>query len=123
MVDDEIENNLDEERMHLISHFKDAKERAHPSLGVKMPYISKRENPSSVISKILKFNTHLFHPKYDKSIDTAFSISNYALQIDAFNDLLNNIEIETEKAYKSNGQRTSGFTPTNKDFIQIDRNF
>lgn len=123
-IKDEAENNLDEERAALIAHFRDAKERSHPALGVRMPYISKRENPSAVISKILKLNTHLFNPKFDVAIDSKFDKAKYELQIDAFNDLLENIEIETANEYKKAGKaRNSGFVPTANQRIQVDKNF
>lgn len=123
VIKDEAENLMDSERWSLISKFREAKDASHPNLNVKMPHIDKRLNPSAVISKILTLNSHLVNPKYNRVVDAKFDLHNYALQVDAFNDLLANIENKTSEEFTKVGKVQSGFTPTSKPHIQIDRNF
>lgn len=124
LLDSAQETALDRERWQLIAKFRDIVDTAPESVGAKMPYLgNERLNPSATISKILAVNEGLYNPKYAKAIDSAYSEGTYALQKDAFNNLIETIQQKTADAYKTAKVRDDGFRPTANPNVFVNPNF
>lgn len=124
LLDSAQETVLDKERWALIARFRDIVDTAPESVGAKMPYLgNERLNPSATISKILAVNEGLYSPKYAKAIDSAYSEGTYALQKDAFENLIQTIQQKTADAYKEAKVKSYGFRPTSNPNVFIDANF
>lgn len=124
LLDSAQETALDKERWQLIARFRDIVDTAPESVGVKMPYLgNERLNPSATISKILAVNEGLFNPKYAKAIDSVYSEGTYALQKDAFENLIATIKDKTADAYKTAKTDVSGFIPTQNPHVSVNPNF
>lgn len=124
LLDSAQETALDKERWQLIARFRDIVDTAPESVGVKMPYLgNERLNPSATISKILAVNEGLFNPKYAKAIDSVYSEGTYALQKDAFENLIATIKEKTANAYKTAKTDVSGFIPTQNPHVSVNPNF
>lgn len=124
LLDSAQETALDRERWQLIAKFRDVVDTAPESVGAKMPYLGNdRLNPSATISKILAVNEGLYNPKYAKAIDSAYSEGTYALQKDAFADLIATIQQKTADAYKTAKVRDDGFRPTANPNVFVNPNF
>lgn len=124
LLDSAQETALDKERWALIARFRDIVDTAPESVGAKMPYLgNERLNPSATISKILAVNEGLYSPKYAKAIDSAYSEGTYALQKDAFENLIQTIQQKTADAYKEAKNKSNGFSPTSNPNVFIDANF
>lgn len=124
LLDSAQETALDRERWQLIAKFRDVVDTAPESVGAKMPYLGNdRLNPSATISKILAVNEGLYNPKYAKAIDSAYSEGTYALQKDAFNNLIETIQQKTADAYKAAKIRDDGFRPTSNPNVFVNPNF
>lgn len=130
--EDEIEGeNLteeDEESSYLVDSFRKIMDEAHPSLGLKMPYLgNKRLKPSAIIHKILNSNSRFVDSKYmgillDSS--NKKTLMNYSLQIDALNSLIDNVSKASNKALREEGSgKKNHWEKTSNPNIQIDRNF
>lgn len=124
LLDSAQETALDKERWALISRFRDVVSTAPDSVGAKMPYLGNdRLNPSATISRILSVNEGLYNPKYQKAIDSAYSEGTYALQKDAFEDLIKTIQAKSVDAYKTANVKTDGFRPTANPNVFVNPNF
>lgn len=124
LLDSAQETALDKERWQLIARFRDIVDTAPESVGAKMPYLgNERLNPSATISKILAVNEGLYSSKYAKAIDSAYSEGTYALQKDAFENLIQTIQKKTADAYKEAKVKSDGFRPTSNPNVFIDANF
>lgn len=124
LLDSAQETALDKERWQLIARFRDIVDTAPESVGAKMPYLgNERLNPSATISKILAVNEGLYNPKYAKAIDNAYSEGTYALQKDAFENLIDTIKAKTADAYKNAKVDRSGFMPTQNPNVFVNPNF
>lgn len=124
LLDSAQETALDKERWQLIARFRDIVDTAPESVGVKMPYLgNERLNPSATISKILAVNEGLFNPKYAKAIDSVYSEGTYALQKDAFENLIATIKDKTADAHEKAKTDVSGFIPTQNPHVSVNPNF
>lgn len=124
LLDSAQETALDKERWALISRFRDVVATAPESVGAKMPYLGNdRLNPSATISRILSVNEGLYNPKYQKAIDSAYSEGTYALQKDAFEDLIKTIQAKSADAYQSAKSKADGFRPTANPNVFVNPNF
>lgn len=124
LLDSAQETALDKERWALISRFRDVVATAPESVGAKMPYLGNdRLNPSATISRILSVNEGLYNPKYQKAIDSAYSEGTYALQKDAFEDLIKTIQAKSADAYQTAKTKADGFRPTSNPNVFVNPNF
>ncbi len=126
-VVDEEENEYDDERNSILSTFRQAIDVADPALRLKMPFVNKRLSPSATIQKILSKNAKLLDTKYRTlALDSANSrgFRNYSLMVDAFNNLLENIEKNTAdlRAKAGKGKKSFWVKTANKN-VSIDKNF
>ena len=127
-LDSEEETLEDEERKDLCDSFRKAIDNADPALKLKMPYVGARLSPSAMITKILRANYKYVDSKYDDLIiDTKNrrGLRNYSLLVDAYNNLLDNIEQRTNKIRRdrSASGKKGYWEPTHKPNVKIDRNF
>lgn len=60
------EEKLDEERNTLLDNMREVCDKAHPALQVRMPHITQRETPRSVVSKFMRRNVAFVDAKYSK---------------------------------------------------------
>lgn len=93
-----VECDEDTERKELI----DAMRKVVDSVDLKdvqMPYIEGRKKPSFVIKTLLRSNRQYVDEKFQGIIDRDNSYRNYALCVDAFNNMIKNIK-EADKANK-----------------------
>lgn len=94
-----VECDEDKERQEMV----DTMRKVIDSVSLKdvqMPYIEGRKKPSFVVRALLRSNRQYVDSKFQDIIDRDTSYKNYALCIDAFNNMLNNIK-EADKANKA----------------------
>lgn len=126
-IDDEEESVYDDERNNILSTFRQAIDVADPALRLKMPFVNKRLSPSATIQKILSKNARHLDAKYRTlALDSANSrgFKNYGLMVDAFNNLLANVEKNTSELRAKAGKGKKSFwTKTANKNVSIDKNF
>lgn len=116
-VDSEDEEKLDEERNELLADMRDVCDKAHPSLHVKMPHISLRETPRSVISKFMRRNPSFVDAKYSRLKLDSMSEE---LARDVFNSMKRSIGHKSRSLGAST--KKFGFIQTAKGYA-VDSNF
>ena len=121
-----IECDEDKERENLIDAMRKTVDSASNLKDVRMPYIEGRKKPSFVIRALLRSNRQYVDSKFQDVIDSGIaSYKNYALYVDAFNDMLSNIQkandrLAPNKISKTNkGWTVAGDNPN----ILVDRSF
>lgn len=71
IIESDSVEELDNEREALLEDMRETCDSAHPSLGVKMPHITMRETPRSIISKFMRRNPQFVNEKYQgQRVDT-----------------------------------------------------
>lgn len=71
IIESDAVEELDNEREALLEDMRETCDTAHPSLGVKMPHITMRETPRSIISKFMSRNPQFVNGKYQgQRVDT-----------------------------------------------------
>lgn len=116
-IDSENEEKLDEERNELLTDMRDVCDKAHPSLNVKMPHISLRETPRSVVSKFMKRNPVFVDAKYSRLKLDSMSEE---LARDVFNSMKSSIAQKSGNLGAST--KKFGFVQTAKGYA-VDSNF
>ena len=116
-IDSEDEEELDEERNELLAEMRDVCDKAHPSLKVKMPHISQRETPRSVVSKFMRRNPSFVDAKYSQLKLDSMSEE---LARDVFNSMKSSIAQKSGSLGAST--KKFGFVQTAKGYA-VDSNF
>ena len=115
ILDSEDEEQEDKEREDALETMRDTCDSAHPSLGLKMPRIDKRETKRSVVSKFMSRNRAFVSSKYQNMrIDSM----NSELADEILKDMVSNIQTRSDKLQV---KKTSGFVPSK--YGAVDRNF
>ena len=121
-----VECDEDKERENLIDAMRKTVDAASNLKDVRMPYIEGRKKPSYVIRALLRSNRQYVDSKFQDVIDSGMaSYKNYELYVDAFNDMLSNIQkansrLAPNKQNKlSKGWTVAGDNPN----ILVDRSF
>lgn len=110
--DEEVE---DAEREDALEEIRNTCDSAHPSLGIKMPHITKRETKRSVVSKFMSRNRAFVSSKYQNMrIDSM----NSELAGEILKDMISNIQTRSDKLQV---KKTNGFVPSK--YGAVDRNF
>lgn len=117
IVDSEDEEELDEERNELLAEMRDVCDKAHPSLCVKMPHISQRETPRSVVSKFMRRNPSFVDARYSRLKLDSMSEE---LARAVFNSMKSSIECKSSSL--GAGTKKFGFVQTAKGYA-VDSNF
>lgn len=93
-----VECDEDDERKELIDTMRKVIDSVDLK-DVQMPYIEGRKKPSFVVKTLLRSNRQYVDEKFQGIIDRDNSYRNYALCVDAFNNMIKNIK-EADKANK-----------------------
>lgn len=115
VLDSEDVEEEDKEREDALEEIRNTCDSAHPSLGIKMPHISKRETKRSVVSKFMSRNRAFVSSKYQNMrIDSM----NSELAGEILKDMISNIQTRSDKLQV---KKISGFVPSK--YGAVDRNF
>lgn len=105
----------DKEREDALEEIRNTCDSAHPSLGIRMPHITKRETKRSVVSKFMTRNRAFVSSKYQNMrIDSM----NSELADEILKDMVSNIQTRSDSLQV---KKTSGFVPSK--YGAVDRNF
>lgn len=110
-IDSEDEEKLDEERNELLTDMRDVCDKAHPSLQVKMPHISRRETPRSVVSKFMRRNPSFVDAKYSR------------LKLDSMSEELAREVFNAMKGAIAEKSKTLGADVKKSGFVQTARGY
>lgn len=116
IIESDSVEELDNEREALLEDMRETCDTAHPSLGVKMPHITMRETPRSIISKFMSRNPQFVNEKYQgQRVDTMSD----KLADEVYKDMKTSIFVKS----KSLGvNQVKGFVETSRGY-SVDSSF
>lgn len=108
----------DRAREKLIDSLNEICDSAHTSLGIKMPYIKKRETTLSIANKFINLNKHLVDKKFQSVINGKLDNMNAEL----CKDFIASINNRVKSMSASLGKRATGTVDTGRGY-KLDSNF
>lgn len=121
-----VECDEDKERENLVSEMRKTVDSVDLK-DVQMPYIEGRKKPSVVIRSLLRSNRQYVDSKFQDIIDRDTSYKNYALCVDAFNNMLQNIKLAdkaNKEFYAKEVKKQKGWVVDSRNpNIMVDKSF
>lgn len=116
IIESDSVEQLDAEREELLDNMRETCDKAHPSLGVKMPHITMRETPRSIVSKFMSRNPQFVEAKYSGlRIDSMHD----DLAKDVYESMKQNI---SKKSAELGAKKVYGFADTARGYA-VDSSF